>query len=183
MYGGAVSSNNQHYYQGWDPKLYCRQRPQGKHHKNILILKFVFQNVTIIWMRWFITIRITLHIYLQQFAFGSFVSVILVALGHRRPRPCPSWPGSTEIIGRGNISQYFKLEYSSVLHIMPIHSTLTIKTSSMGLIKLLNLCILNSALNSPFLEWKRNRYRIPNQVSTIVCLFVYLSLEIFYHLV
>ena len=37
MYGGAVSSNNQHYYQGWDPKLYCRQRPQGKHHKNILI--------------------------------------------------------------------------------------------------------------------------------------------------
>merc|ERR1712227_789220 len=31
MYGGAVSSNNQHYYQGWDPKLYCRQRPQECH--------------------------------------------------------------------------------------------------------------------------------------------------------
>ena len=39
MYGGAVSTNNQYYYQGWDPKLYCRQRPQGKHHKNILTLK------------------------------------------------------------------------------------------------------------------------------------------------
>jgi len=80
MYGGAVSSNNQHYYQGWDPKLYCRQRPQECHDYMNAVIYYnpyypthIFATICL-WVIFGVFIGSTYHAYTLHVDYRNFIN-------------------------------------------------------------------------------------------------------------